>query len=375
MLKILDKYILKKFLTTFFFSITLILMIFIVFDIKDKLSSFTSNHIPLKEIIFDYYLMFIPYYGNFFSPLFIFISVIFFTSKMAQQTEFIAILSSGTSFNRLLRPYIIGACILSFSSLLFNHFILPKAFKIKIGFEDKWINKNYNNDEQNIHRKIGPNRILYIESYDNKSNTAFKVSLEDVVSNKQTFFLSADKMTWDSLSSEWILTNVRERKIVIQDGLDTLKNQKPIYRQINHLYPSKRIKLEFSPIDMWRDESKIETKPYFELKEYIAREKAKGSSRIELYEVELYKRSSFPFATFILTIIGVCVSSRKVRGGVGIQIALGLVLSCIYIMLMYVFITVATTGFASSFSPLLGVWTPNIIFSFVAFYFYRTAQK
>src|SRR6478735_798890 len=170
MLKKLDLYILRKFLTTFFFSITLILMIFIVFDIKDKLPTFGTNDIPLKEIVFDYYLMFIPYYGNLFSPLFVFISVIFFTSKMAQQTEFIAILSSGTSFNRLLRPYFIGAFFLAFCSLVLNHMILPRAFKIKIGFEDKWINKNYNTDEENIHIKIGANRMLYLETYDNKIN-------------------------------------------------------------------------------------------------------------------------------------------------------------------------------------------------------------
>ncbi len=371
-LKKLDKYILKKFLTTFFFSITLILMVFIVFDIKDKLPTFTTNDIPLKEIIFDYYLMFIPYYGNFFSPLFIFISVIFFTSKMAQQTEFIAILSSGASFTRILRPYIMGAFIISFGSLILNHFFLPKAFKIKIGFEDKWINKNYTNEEQNIHRKIGKNTLLYIQSYDNHINTGYKISLEEVVDNKQMYFLSADNMKWDSLSSEWILTNVRERKITIQDRLDTLKNQKPVYKQENTAATIKKMKLEFAPIDMWRDESKIETKTYFELKEYIAREKAKGSNRIELYEVEMYKRSSFPFATFILTIIGVCVSSRKVRGGVGSQIAVGLFLSCIYIMLMYIFITIATSTTAS---PFFAVWVPNIIFSFVALYFYKTAQK
>jgi lipopolysaccharide export system permease protein len=372
MLKKLDKYILKKFLSTFFFSITLILMIFIVFDIKDKLQTFSTNDIPLKEIIVDYYLMFIPYYGNLFSPLFIFISVIFFTSKMAQQTEFIAILSSGTSFKRILRPYIIGAFLIASASLVLNHFILPKAFKIKIGFEDKWINKNYTSSDHNIHFKIGPNRLLYLESYDNKINTAYKISLEDVVNNKQTYFLSADNMVWDSLNSSWLMTNVRERRIIAQDRLDTIQNQKPIYKQINTFLPSKSMRLEFAPIDMWRDESKIETKPYFELKDYILREKLKGSSRIVLYEVELYKRSSFPFATFILTIIGVCVSSRKVRGGVGLQIALGLFLSCIYIMLMYVFTTIATTG---NVRPLIGVWTPNIIFSFVALYLYRTAQK
>ena len=372
MLTILDKYILKKFLTTFFFSITLILMIFIVFDIKDKLPTFSTNDIPVKEIIFDYYLMFIPYYGNLFSPLFIFISVIFFTGKMANQTEFIAIFSSGTSFRRILRPYIIGASIIASASLMLNHFILPKAFKIKIGFEDKWINKNYTNNEHNIHKKIGPNRLLYLESYDNKINTAYRVSIEDVVGNNQVYFLSADNMVWDSLSSSWILTNVRERRLIEQNRLDTLEHEKPIFSQVNTFTVTKKMKLEFAPIDMWRDESKIETKPYFELKEYILREKLKGSNRIEMYEVELYKRSSFPFATFILTIIGVCVSSRKVRGGVGLQIALGLFLSSIYIMLMYVFNTIATTGFAP---PIVGVWIPNIVFSFVALYLYRTAQK
>jgi lipopolysaccharide export system permease protein len=371
-LKRLDIYIIRRFLTTFFFSLALILAIFIVFDIKDKLSTFTTQDIPLKEIVFDYYLMFIPYYGNLFSPMFVFISVIFFTSKMAQKTEFIAILCSGTSFNRVLRPYLLTAGFLALTSLVFNHFILPRAFKIKIGFEDKWINKDYNNDDHNIHRKIGPNRLLYIESYDNQINTGFKVSLEDVVDHRQTWFMSADNMRWDSTGREWIFTNVRERKIIAQDRLDTLKNEKPIYKQVTTTAPTKRMKLEFYPVDMWRDESKIETKSFFELRDYIAREKQKGSNRLELYEVESHKRSSFPFATFILTVIGVCVSSRKVRGGVGLQIALGLFLSCIYIMLMYIFTTIATTGNAP---PFLAVWTPNFIFSFVALFYYRQAQK
>jgi len=372
LLKKLDRYILGKFLKTFFFSITLILLIFIVFDIKEKIQTFTTENIPLSEIIFNYYLMFIPYYGNLFSPLFTFIAVIFFTAKMAHQTEFVAILSSGTSFRRIMRPYIIGASIISLLSLSLNHFILPKVFKIKVGFEDKWINENYNSDEQNIHKKIGPNKLLYLESYDNKLNIAYKVTIEDVINNKQTYFLSAANMKWDSLAGEWVMNTVYERKIIEQDRLDTLKNQKPIFKQINTFYTNKKIKLEFKPSDMERFDSKKEAMTYFELKDYIAREKLKGSNMIEHLEVEQYKRTSFPFATFILTIIGVCVSSRKVRGGVGLQIALGLVLSCLYIMLMYIFTTIATTGFAN---PWLAVWTPNFIFSFVAFYFYKTAQK
>ncbi len=371
-LNILDRYILKRFLSTFFFSIMLILMIFIVFDIKDKIQTLSRDEIPLNEIVFDYYLMFIPYYGNYFSPLFTFIAVIFFTSKLAQQTEFIAILCSGTSFNRIMRPYIIGALILSTSSLALNHFILPKAFRVKIAFEDKYFNNTYNFDEINIHRKIGEHRMLYFESYDNKLNTAFKVSLEDVIDNKQVYFLKADNMKWDSLKQEWKFHHVEERTLMVQDRLDTLRYEKPLYKQKIKFTPYKSMKLEFSPGDMWRYESKIETMTYFELKDYINKERAKGSNLIPFFEVEQYKRSSFPFATFILTIIGFCVSSRKVRGGVGFQIALGLLLSCIYIMLMYVFTTIATTGFAH---PLLAVWTPNILFSIVAAFYYKTAQK
>jgi lipopolysaccharide export system permease protein len=179
-------------------------------------------------------------------------------------------------------------------------------------------------------------------------------------------------MKWDSVAKLWNFNNVYERKITEQDRLDTLKNQKPIFKQTNTFYKTKKIKIPFVPADMWRYESKIEAMNYFELKEYIIRERIKGSNSIEFFEVEQYKRTAFPFATFILTVIAVSVSSRKVRGGVGLQIALGLLLSCFYIMFLYIFKTIATT---TSASPLLAVWTPNIIFSFIAFYFYKTAQK
>lgn len=291
---------------------------------------------------------------------------------MAHQTEFVAILCSGTSFGRIIRPYLLGSGIIALSSLTLNHFFLPKFTKVKIGFEDKWINNNYVSDENNIHKKLGPDRILYLQSYDNRINTASKITIEKVVNNKQTEFLEAETMVWDSIGKEWSLFNVTERKLILQDRLDTLKNQKPVYKQVVNTYPNKKLKIEFTPSDMWRYESKVEVMPYFELKEYIAREKLRGSNMIEFFEVEQYKRTSFPFATIILTVMGVSISSRKVRGGVGLQIALGLLLSCIYIMLMYIFTTIATTGFAP---PVIAVWTPNIIFTFVAFYFYSKAQR
>lgn len=372
MLTIIDRYILKKFLGTFVFSISLILAIFIVFDIKEKIQIFVTKQIPLKEIIVDYYCMFIPVYGNMFSPLFTFISIIFFTSKMAHRTEFVAILSSGAGFNRILKPYLIGAFIIGFSSFLLNHFLIPKAQKIKIGFEDKWINSGYSTEDKNIHKIIGPNKVLYMESYDNRVNTATRISIEQFSNNRQTYMLKADNMKWDKEKKEWLLTNVFERTITQQERLDTLKGQKPIHKEVHKALDSMRLKINFTPADMWRYESKIEIMTYFELKNYIVNERLKGSNLIEFFEVEQYKRTSFPFATFILTIIGVAISSRKVRGGVGLQIAFGLFLSCIYIMFMYIFTTVATTGFAS---PMLAVWIPNIIFSFVAFYFYKTAQQ
>ncbi len=374
MLKILDKYILKRFIGTFFFSISLMLCIFIVFDISEKLQTFVADKIPIEEIIFEHYLNFIPYYGNLFSPLFTFIAVILFTSKMAYKTEFVAILSSGTSFTRILRPYMIGAALITIMSLILNHFVIPKSNRVRIGFEDKYINNGYNTEERNIHRQLSPGTSLYMADYDNFSNTAHNISIEKIANNKQISMLKAESMKWDSIAGSWYLTNVFEREL-IYSTIDSAKAGMPkhVYKETHRFTPSKTIKIDFSPKDMVRFQSKIEVLPYFELKEFIAKEKLKGSSRIEFFEVEMYKRTAFPFATFILTIIGVSISSRKIRGGVGLHIALGLVLSCVYILFMHISTTFATSGTFDH--ALLAVWIPNIIFSFIAFYLYKNAQQ
>ncbi len=374
MLKILDKYILKRFIGTFFFSISLMLCIFIVFDISEKLQDFVASNVPFKEIVLEHYLNFIPYYGNLFSPLFTFIAVILFTSKMAYKTEFVAILSSGTSFKRILRPYMIGATMITAMSLVLNHFIIPKSNRIRIGFEDKYINNGYNTDERNIHKQIAPGTVLYMADYDNFLNSANQVSIEKIANNKQTGMLKAESMKWDSIDGTWNLQNVFERELIYA-SIDSAKAGMPkyVYRETHRFYPTKKIRIDFAPKDMIRFQSKIEVLPYFELKEFIIKEKLKGSSRIEFFEVEMYKRTAFPFATFILTIIGVSLSSRKVRGGVGLHIAVGLVISCVYILFMHVSTTFATSG--EGISPLLAVWLPNIIFSFVAFYLYKNAQQ
>jgi lipopolysaccharide export system permease protein len=372
-LKILDIYILKRFIGTFLFSIALMLCIFIVFDISEKLPNFVASKIPIKEIIFDHYLNFIPYYGNLFSPLFTFIAVILFTSKMAYKTEFVAILSSGTSFKRILRPYMIGAALITIMSLVLNHFIIPKSNRVRIGFEDKYINDGYNTEERNIHKQIAPGTTLYMADYDNFTNSANQISIEKIANNKQTSMLKADNMRWDSLTGVWNLVNVFERELIYAP-IDSAKPGMPrhVYKENHRFFPTKKIRIDFSPKDMIRFQSKIEVLPYFELRDFIIKEKLKGSSRIEFFEVEMYKRTAFPFATFILTIIGVSISSRKIRGGVGLHIAVGLVLSCIYILFMHVSTTFATSGLAQ---PLISVWIPNIIFSFVAFYLYKKAQQ
>lgn len=374
MLKILDKYILRKFIGTFFFSIALMLCIFIVFDISEKLQSFVQEKVPLKEIIFDHYLNFIPFYGNLFSPLFTFIAVILFTSKMAYKTEFVAILSSGTSFRRILRPYMIGAGLITTMSLILNHFVIPKSNKVRIAFEDKYINNGYTTEERNIHRQIAPGKVLYMADYDNQTNTARHVSIETISNNKQIHMLKAESMKWDSTTNAWVLANVFERKIIyllIPDSTN-LSTPKLIFKETHLTYPSKKIKMAFSPKDMLRFQSRFEVLNYFELKKFIIEEKQKGSDRIDFYEVEMYKRTSFPFATFILTIIGVSISARKIRGGVGLHIAIGLLLSCLYILFMHVSTTFSTSGLAQ---PLIAVWIPNLIFSVVAFYLYKNAQQ
>jgi lipopolysaccharide export system permease protein len=292
---------------------------------------------------------------------------------MAAKTEFVAILSSGTSFKRILRPYMIGATLITVLSLVLNHFIIPKSNRVRIGFEDKYINNGYNTDERNIHKQIAPGTVLYMSDYDNFSNNANNVSIEKIANNKQTGILKADNMKWDSVDGTWNLQNVFEREI-IYSPLDSVKPGMPrhIFKEVHKFSPTKKIKIDFSPKDMIRFQSKIEVLPFFELKDFIIKEKQKGSSRIEFFEVEMYKRTAFPFATFILTIIGVSLSSRKIRGGVGLQIAVGLVLSCIYILFMHVSTTFATSGLAQ---PLIAVWIPNILFSFVAFYLFKKAQQ
>ncbi|MFL5752003.1 MAG: LptF/LptG family permease [Bacteroidia bacterium] len=380
-LKKLDIYILKRFLGTFVFSIVLIICIIIIFDISEKIDDFINA--PLRAIIFEHYLNFVPYFINMLSPLFTFIAVIFFTSKMASRYETVAILSSGISYARFLRPYMIGAAMITGASLFSSHFIIPKATRIKQAFEDKYVNTGYQNRDQNIHRQVTKGTMVYLESYSTTDQTGYKFTIEKVKDFKLNYLLTADLVRWDSIKELWHVVNYCERFIDVRPEqasadsitLEDMKKKKSTignYKETLRFGKDKELKIDFTPKDLGRLESKVEIMTYPELKKFIAKEKEKGSSGIERFEVENYKRTSFPFATFILTLIGVAISSRKIRGGIGMHLALGLLLAASYVLFLHVSSIFAVNGMLS---PFVAVWIPNVIYSLIAFYLLKTAQK
>lgn len=359
-MKKLDLYIIRKFLGTFFFSLALILCIVVVFDVAEKLEKFIGNHAPLSAIIFQYYLNFIPYFANLFSSLFTFISVIFFTSKMAYDSEIIAILSTGISFNRFLVPYMISAAVIALLSFLLSAFIIPNANQTRIEFQKQYVNKKFNNREANIHRQIAPGVYIYMSNYSVSSNIGYDFSIEKFDNDTLVSKLTSNRITWNKAKGKWTIHNWKLREF--KGDYDEYTTG----RQIDTL-------LGFMPSEFSEDPSKIKeqlTLP--ELEEYIDRMKLRGSSNIVEFQIEKYKMLANTFATFILTFIGVSISSRKIRGGMGFHLGLGLLLSFSYILFMQFSTVFATNG---NMNPLLAVWIPNILFSVIALFVYKAAPK
>jgi len=358
-LPILDRYILRKFLGTFFFSILLIICIVIVFDISEKIEDFISHDVPIHEIIFDYYLNFIPYFVNLFAYLFTFIAVIFFTSRLAARTEIVAMLSSGISFRRLLRPYMIGATIIAVLSLYLSNYLIPEANKTRLDFESKYVGSRYINQDHNIHRQVAPGTFIYMERYDSDENTGSRFTLEKFDGLKMTLKITANEIKWDSLTSRWSILNYTGRYI---------KGDK------ERLFKGDRIDtvINLSPKDFSRAQNVMESMNSVELAQYITNEKTKGSSNVHLYEIEQHRRLAFPFATFIMTLIGVAVSSRKVRGGIGMQLAIGISIGFIFIIFMQLFTSYASSGVLPAY---IAVWIPNAIFAVIAALMIKKAQK
>ena len=361
-IKTIDWYIIKKFLTTYFFAIALIISISIVFDVNENLSKFTEYHAPLKAIVFDYYLNFIPYFSNLFSPLFVFIAVIFFTSKMAGNSEIISILAAGISFKRMMRPYMISAALISLLTFYLGSYVIPKGTVIKQNFETLYKNKKRNNAAENVQLQVGKGIIAYILHYDNNLKRGYGFSLDKFENKKLVNHMTASEIQYDTISNSkfhWKATSWRIRdmkglkeKITSGNAIDTL--------------------ILMEPTDLVFSKGQQETFTSPQLREYINRQIDRGSTNVVQYEVEYHKRIASSFASFILTTIGVSLSSRKRKGGMGLYLGIGLALSFGYIMLQ----TVSATFAINAGTPaMLAAWIPNIIFAVVAWFCYRQAPR
>ena len=358
-MKKIDFYIIKKFLSTFFLSISLIIVIVIIFDFSENVDDLLSSQAPVSKIIFEYYLNFIPRFVNLFSPLFTFIAVIYFTSKMASQSEIIAILGNGVNFYRMLRPFIITATFLGILSFYLANFLIPHTNKNLLNFVNIYLNDKYHNSNKNIHMQIAQGTFIYVESYDIDQNLGIRFSMEKYENNIMYYKLSSQSILWDSIRQTWKLNNFTIHTI-------NRENEKVISGQ------KKDTILNLSPKDFYKKTDKMEVMNFWQLRKFINEEKAKGAENIRIYEVEKHKRIANPFATFILTIIGVSVSSRKSRGGIGANIAFGLALTFLYILFSRV---AETFAISSSFSPIMAAWITNIVFIVVAAYLIIKAPK
>lgn len=357
-LKRLDTYIIKKFLGTFFFSIILILSIAVVFDITEKIDNFYENSAPLKAIVFDYYLNFIPFYAYLFTPLFTFISVIFFTSKMANNTEIVAILASGVSFKRLLLPYAISATVIMLLSFLLGAFIIPHSTEIKLDFENKYVKEFKQENARNVQMEVKKGTILYIESFDKKTNVGYKFSLEKFDNKTLVSRTTAQQATWDS-AYNWHLNTYVKR---------TFKGMRETLKKGDSL----RITIPIEPNELFISSEEAPQMSLFDLRTYLIKQKKRGIGSIQAFEDEYYRRYSMPVAVLIMTLIGVTLSSKKVRGGMGVNLGIGLLLSSLYVL----FITMSSTFAVSGIMPtLIAVWLPNILFLSVGIYLYRIAPK
>ena len=330
----------------------------VVFDLTEKMDDFFENQVSLKEVILDYYLNFIPYYMNMFSPLFIFISVIFFTSKLAGNSEVIAILASGVSYHRFILPYAISATFLFVMSFVLTGYIIPPASEKMLTFQDKYIQRFTRENARNIQMEVEPGTILYIESFQKKSQVGYRASLEHFEGKKLTMRIIADRITYDS-AYNWHLDKYIRRDF---DGMyETLSRGD----RLDTIIP-------ILPKELFYTAENAQMMPNPELKEYIDRQRQRGSGNVQAFETEWWKRWASPIGAFIMTLLGVTLSSKKVRGGMGKNLGIGITLSALYIL----FSTVSTTFSVSGvMSPFMSVWIPNFVFLGIGIFLYIRVSK
>lgn len=369
-MRILDKYILKSLLSTFFFVVVILLAVITVIDLTEKMDKFAKAGVTATQIT-HYYLDYIAWIGSFITPITMFIATVYVCARMAGHTEVIAILSSGVSFQRFLLPFLTGAAFIGCISFVLNGWVIPRSNKSRVAFEVQYVKNKYYFDKRNIHIQVAPDVYLYMQSYNNNTNTGYHFSIERFRDNRLIEKLTANRIEWDSTKQKWILRDYKIRKIdrvfettshpALATGRDSLQEG-----------ASLDTALVIHPKEFESDYRKYDGMTMDELNRYISTLKARGTAGVEVYEVEKYTRYSAPFSILILVFMGVIVSSRKSRGGTGLQIAVGFVLSFIFILFFTLFRTFAEAG---STPPEISVWIPNIIFALISLGMYKYVPR
>ena len=357
----LDRYIIVKFLGTYFFSIILIITIAVVFDFSENSDKFTMNHAPLGALM-KYYMNFIPFYTNLFSALFVFIAVIFFTSKLAENSEIIAMMSTGISFSRLLRPYLLSSALIAVISFFLGSEVIPRGSVKRIEFELRYKSRKKPKIAEHMQLQVDTGVIAYLDYYDGDRKVGYRFSLDKFQNKSLVSHLTAQRIQYDTLADERFHWKLYDVKIRTLQGLREEITTKQFVDSFIIMEPR-----DFFPI-----QNQQQALTNRELLDYIERQQLRGSSNVKVFEVEYCKRFADPFAAFILSTIGLCLSFRKRKGGMGGALGLGLALSAAYIMLQTVSSTFAIN---SNWPPLLAAWVPNIIFTFVAVFLYRRSLR
>lgn len=360
----IDWYIIKKFLTTYVFLIVIIIVIAIIFDFNERIDKLMSSSATWQQICFQYYLNFVPYFSNLFSPLFIFISVIFFTSKLAGNSEIIAMKSAGMSFNRLLRPYMMAAAIIAALSFVLGCYVIPKSNEQKVAFENRYIRKKnmFTLEATNIQMQVDTGVVAYIGRFDNSTKTGYEFSLDKFENKKLVSHLTAYTIQYDTLADHPYSWSVRGYR------LRTLRGNREVISSGMSLDTT----ILMQPSDFFYLKGQQETLTQPQLREFIDRQILRGASGVALFQVEYHKRLAAPFAAFILTLMGVCLSSQKRKGGMGAALGFGLALSFTFILFQSVSASFATNA---GMPPVIAVWIPNTVFAIIAYILYRKSPQ
>ncbi|MGK6352306.1 LptF/LptG family permease [Parapedobacter sp. DT-150] len=356
---IIDQYIIKKYLSTFVFTMAIFTVVAVVFDVSERLDDFMKHKAPVSKIVLEYYAGFVPFYLNMLSPLINFIAVIFFTAKMADQTEIVPILSGGMSFNRLLRPYMIAATVIFCLNFIFSVYIIPRTNKLKVGFERVYIKPVENNTKSSTHMQIDGDSYVYIDNFDNRTKVGYKFVLEKFDEGEMKEKLIAERITWDSIKNNWRIEDYTIRKI------DSLNEEMIKGTRLDTT-------LDMTPRDFEVYDNIFTAMSMIELNDRIEKEEIRGTGMMTDLLLEKYRRFVTPLAAYVLTLMGVALSSKKVRGGIGLSLGIGIGLSFTYI----VFIQFSTMfSLKGGLPPIIAVFIPNIVFGALAFYLLYKAPK